>query len=396
MTRQRNPAITEPAQTQPAPDPTAATRSRPLEILAYAGGLLTHAKTIALNLLVVAISAIIAWHAYLEIRTTAVIVNPVRVPEALARQGYSPEVVAHRLTFYLQEKQSIATTQKSRERLATTADKFDFQIPGAGLGYRSVVGFAKEAFGSTDNAITGDVTQSGETLEMRAVVRRANGDNNFLRVAGDSGIVELFLEDAAEAILKALDPYMLANYYQARARKQCESRGDDPANCDYSAAIRHYEDIVKSGPADARAWALLGRASIHQHRKEFAGQAKYAEEASTKDRKFALAYFSWGDALRNLERYPEAFEKYRLAARLDPPLAKNALWVWGYADILKNRERYPEAFENYRLAAKLDPVEYSAVVIEFCQDIVGFNAASAVNAVKIKPPAGCKKLLESH
>jgi len=312
---------------------------------------LTHARAIAVNLLLVALIAAIVWMAYRESRLRVIVIYPIQVPEELSKRGYSPEVISNRIAVRLREIDAITATRMPRERAATPGSQVDIQIPGAGLGYRATVRFIKEMLGVNDIAVTGDVIQSNDKLGMRLVVNPIGGAERSLQVDGIRDNVEALLKDAGEELERLINPYVLAGYYASIEEKQCS---DDRSKCDFSPSIGLYKQILQGDFRDAHKWALLGWSYVLSKRGEHELAVQKAERAAKLNPDFALAFVSWGNALsgRSRQDYKAAIEQYRQATDLDP---KSALAFTNWGNLLMELKEWKEALVIFKRAIKADP-----------------------------------------
>src|SRR5262249_16040484 len=101
----------------------------------------------------------------------------------------------------------------------------------------------------------------------------------------------------------------------------------------------------------------------------------------------ADAYNELGYALRYLNRYPEAIEKYQVAIRLNPALGLAHL---GLADVYYyNTKQYAEAAQAYKRGLELRPGNATAQYnLGWCyNDLERYSEAAAelTKAVQIRP-----------
>jgi tetratricopeptide (TPR) repeat protein len=126
-------------------------------------------------------------------------------------------------------------------------------------------------------------------------------------------------------------------------------------NNQYEKAIELCDDILKINPKSEIAFWHWGDCLRDQERYEEAiGKFK---EAIKIDPESYLAYGAMGDCFRGLGQYDEAEKYYKKAININPKY-DDAYGAWGAC--LRDQERYEDAIEKFKETIKIDPESYSA------------------------------------
>jgi Flp pilus assembly protein TadD len=121
----------------------------------------------------------------------------------------------------------------------------------------------------------------------------------------------------------------------------------------YAEAVADAREWVRLRPTDASAFQALGEVL---HRTGQSGEALWAfREALKLEPERAEVRFAAAVALRSMERYKEALEEHRAAARLDPSLLERAGYQQELALVLFYLGRREEALEAHRRVTRLAP-----------------------------------------
>jgi len=143
---------------------------------------------------------------------SAIVIDPIAVPAAMAKQGFTSEVVANRIWDGLQE--FAATASANRETIAAIPDSqlIEFSLPDAGISIDSVFAQIRQFFQIYETRIggeyvcaTADCAPEGMQLRLRVV--RQNSDVIDLPAMGQSSERDYYRE-AAAGIYAVIDPYV--------------------------------------------------------------------------------------------------------------------------------------------------------------------------------------------
>jgi tetratricopeptide (TPR) repeat protein len=143
---------------------------------------------------------------------SAIVIDPIAVPAAMATQGLTPEVVANRIWDGLQD--FAATASDNRGAIAAIPDSqlIEFSLPDAGVSIDSIFAQIRQFFQIYETRIGGeyvcatpDCAPEGRQLRIR-VVRRTS-DVIDLPALGTMTEAQYFRE-AAAGIYAIIDPYV--------------------------------------------------------------------------------------------------------------------------------------------------------------------------------------------
>ncbi len=368
------------------------------------------ARTVALNVLFLAsfIAAIILIRE--ELFNDSIVIRPIGLPNSLKEIGYSEEMAARRLWDEIQRVRKQSATVKRAKGLQLAPDqnspsiqgistpisspnlkylpsgqwsvdfeapgkRVDLDIPGTGVSLNSIAAMIGRLIEDEKPWITGEFIcmtakckPEGLTLRLRVsdgggmrilqaspIVEQANqakieqkfrGDGMktiFLPPVGDQTYtyeaeIDRYFRAAAAELVRDIDPYVFAVLlYQT----------------DKAAARREALQLI--APTDPqRKWALNLLGFIAADSGDYDGAISWYQRAIAADEEddFAIAYASWGDALRAKGDLDGAIAKYMRAIEIDPEDAA-AYTNWGNA--LYSTGDLAGAIAKYKRAAKLDP-----------------------------------------
>lgn len=143
---------------------------------------------------------------------SAIVIDPIAVPEAMATQGLTPEVVANRIWDGLQA--FAATASDNRGAIAAIPDSqlIEFSLPDAGISIDSIFAQIRQFFQIYETRIggeyvcaTADCAPEGRQLRIRVV--RKSSDIIDLPAHGSMTEAQYYRE-AAAGIYAIIDPYV--------------------------------------------------------------------------------------------------------------------------------------------------------------------------------------------
>ena len=290
------------------------------------------------------------------------LIDPIQVPDSLAKEGYRPEVIAQRLMDEVLKIRREAASRREGREIQLEPRELNIELPGTGLSLASLVRIVKRFFGSSESRVAGEIVVDGDqyTLRLRflghdrhaEIPSRSKADVDDLLHRGAQempqaeragrGTVDDLLHRGAQEMMKILDPYILANYL---------------ADFDPVAAKKAIMHSLQNDPEDDDPWAytLWGWLLTSEGRHDEAIK-KYSAALELKD-DFILALNNWGLTLARKGEYDEAIKQYRRALRSDSNFLA-ALNNWGVALMEKGEPK--AAIEKFREALKIDPRFVSA------------------------------------
>jgi tetratricopeptide (TPR) repeat protein len=290
-----------------------------------------------------------------EVRRPEVILDPIEVPEDIAKQGYAGNIVAEQLAdvaLNIELETQELSAQNSWHKYAvnmpeveTNAHIPDISVPGSPFTIRSIARFIRQELGLHADHLQGEIVheENGLSLTLRTL---SDARIPAVRIS-KKGIEQLFQEGGA-ALLQLTNPSASAMFAYHKLNKSLSDFAVREAN--YKEAVRLFEYCLKYQPTAPLALYLWGSALNDLKRPEEAIE-KY-RRALKLDPDYAYAFNGWGHSLQDLKRPEEAIEQYRKATNIDPE-AVYAYYNWGNA--LQDLKRPEEAIEQYRKATNIDP-----------------------------------------
>jgi len=147
-----------------------------------------------------------------QLTRSAIVIDPIAVPEAMVTQGLTPEVVANRVWDGLQE--FAATASANREAIAAIPDSqlIEFSLPDAGISIDSIFAQIRQFFQIYETRIGGEYVCATaecapEGIQLRLRVVRKSSDVIDLPPMGAMSEREYYRE-AAAGIYAIIDPYV--------------------------------------------------------------------------------------------------------------------------------------------------------------------------------------------
>lgn len=308
-----------------------------------------------------------------------VVVSEVVVADAVARRGYTAEVVTQRL---LREMSEIRHGVVS-ERSASPVTGEMAETPGLTRAVR-------RAAGLVDTEFRGNLAHQQDRVRFQMHGNRKDGSEFDLRAEAGQFQVDALISDMAVQMTERVAPYFLAlHYYLANRDTGCfddfrdlvtdQLRSASPQERPWfrnllgialytsgqdEAALAQFEQAATEAPEEALfplnvAWGHFRRGRYTESLPYFA-QAMAAANATPEQRALAGAY--WGAALGNLSRQEDAAYRFLQAMETDPNLAEVHL-LWGRW--LRRQGKAAEAaaaLEQARILAPRAPVATEALL----------------------------------
>ena len=347
-----------------APDRRRARNGHPLrrKTDGLAGGLGWLAEAVGLTwslvgrsfLILVAIGLAIG--VFREVYRDSIAIDPIAIPEELRKRGYTPEIVAQRLTDELLRirnrvshaelyRQGVPDADWGQPQIDLERQEIGLQVelPGTGITLHSAVRYLREFFGVQGLRIGGEITRDDGRLALRL---RAHGkgrikpwQEGLTMAASDASdgpsapeddaprdteaSLDSLLHAGARDIVKMRDPYLLALYQfsvepssaEAMIRYCLEHEPEqDDAWAHNLLGVMHLtearEHLGKGNKGRAAAMVLLEKA-----------KASFRDSIAVRQ-DFYAAYNLWGTTQFHTGEYDEALARYRKAASLEPDRAK--------------------------------------------------------------------------
>ena len=172
----------------------------------------TTARTVVLNALFLVAVVVVVPLLFTQFKRDEVIIEPIAVPESLAAQGMTPDVVASRVWDGLRDVKDKAKTSKETIAALPGARRVEFSFPDSGFSIESLVYHVRRLFNAYETRIAGEIVcgDAGcarEGLRLRLRVIRDGIDMIDLEPIGQRSDRDYFAE-AASGVLSLLDPFV--------------------------------------------------------------------------------------------------------------------------------------------------------------------------------------------
>ena len=246
-----------------------------------------------------------------ELLRDAVLIEPIHVPAALEKRGFSSEVLGRELLETVLRIRETALTAKEKEQLAPGWTATDIDVPGTDMSVHSVIRFLKRYETRIGGAVT-EQPNGSLRLRLRASGQRVDlGDVE----SGTGHDLDELLELGGREVMLAIDPFILAAYLYFEER-------DRPGAC---RVVRH-NLANETEQDDAWAYNLWGLIlADYGYERKAIQRFKQAIELR---RDFVQPLSNWGLTILNGQEKTEpdlllAEEKLRHALKLESgfPLA---------------------------------------------------------------------------
>lgn len=301
----------------------------------------TTMRTLFLNALFLVAVIVIVPILVGQFRRDQVVIEPIAVPEALAAQGLTPEVVASRLWDGLSDVAIAARTSKETIAAIPDARQVEFSFPDSGFSIESLVFHVRKLFSAYETRIAGefvcgDAECRREGLQLRLRVVRDRVDIVDLPALGDRS-ERAYFADAAAGVLGVLDPFTaLAALAETQPLK----------------ATILARRLIRSHHKDAK-WAhnLIGNIRVGEN--DHAAAIEEFRAALALDANFKPALANLGNALAETGDAAGAKAEFEKLRRLDP---KSVLAAEGFADLAMAAGDRETAVKHLLDAAEWDPL----------------------------------------
>ncbi len=342
------------------------------------------------NRIVIGIAALpFLFYVYREAYREALVIEPLAMPKPLEESGLTSEVMANRIGDALYAIESKTKTRMKKDKLDGDSDTAppDVEVPGTGLGVKTLIDVTRTVFGIYPRRVIGDVVMQGESAKDASEKPQATltfhinhgRDRTDAFSVGPSDDVNVLAEQAAEKILEQLNPYVLAAYLYRHAGSKddykrieglCErsERGarekrNSALQCaslnlwgvaldgegNLEGAISKYQEVIHIDPKHAATYDNLGNVLADQGKTEEA--IRQYQKAIEFDPKIGEPYLNWGIELQRQNKSSEAADKFQRATEIDPSLS-HAYQFWG--ECLTDQGRADEAAKVFQKAREAE------------------------------------------
>lgn len=263
------------------------------------------------------------------------------VPKEFSDAGLDGIVLANKILDEVKAVDAYIASQKERPTDVQSGIQPDlnFQVMGIGLTINSITYFLKELLGKERRAISGELTDIDQTLELTLRISSHDPKQFSIPYALDKRkeALDHLFHEAAKEVIGIVDPYRLSVYYYKKG--------------DFEKAMELILDIITNHPEETP-WAYLAWGNLlnKQNRTDEACE-KFKKAIQYKpDFKLAYANWAWNELRRsNYTAAIPLFEK----ANLGYP--KEANYYNGLAVCHRNLGEQEKAAAFYAKAAAIDP-----------------------------------------
>jgi tetratricopeptide (TPR) repeat protein len=246
--------------------------------------------TALVGLVIAGAVGVMAWQAHED---HGVAIAAFSVPPDFAQKGLNGQVVASQVLDRLSELQIQTVTDRPASTYANDwGGDIKVEIPETGVSLGELNRFLREWLGS-QTRITGEVVRTAGEV---AVTARA-GEVPGRRFEGQEAEIGKLVDQAAEAIYADTQPYRYAVWLSAHGRR--------------AEAYADYARLAKSGPAEERAWAYAGWATMLFQERRLGDAARMADNALRLNPRLHPPYPVLGSVLYQLGRQQTALDRGR-------------------------------------------------------------------------------------
>lgn len=308
------------------------------KVSAWAEGI----KSISMALLAAGPAVVIGAGIVNAVTSTAITVEPIKVPSAFAERGFTSDIATARLFDEISSFQRSSSSAKERVSILAKNQREGLekmQAPVGRIDVRSIQDAIQDALGIKKDRISGDITVSRSDGDPAYHVRlRRLPGNHVLLDTKMRGEPEAVLKQTALAMIEIFDPHIAASIYW---------RNGDEEN-----AMRLIETVLGTPLGDAEKYTLNLRAQIHLARKRYKAAEADLARITEIDPYFAPAHgtASW------MHRAEGRFDLSLAEAEKTIELAPTKWWgTYQKAQTLRELRRNAEAEASFQRALALKP-----------------------------------------
>ena len=270
---------------------------------------------------------------------TSSVVESFNVPAELEEKGYTGVELAHRLDDQMGVIRATVSDYEEELYMQTPGmrDALQLEMPGTGVSLNQITDLISHFIGVTPQRISGNLALDGE--DMLLTVRISGHPSEMIR--GEAAHPRRLVAQAAEHILKNLEPFLLGRYYVIQKRFQV------------ALDLAHYLRTSKGRPTqEAVVTADLIEGLVWYEQQKYANALRFWNQALQRDPQNTNVLIFQGRALDALDRSGEAIGKYQKVIELEPDNV-GVLNDWGVA--LYRLGRFKEAMVLFIRVTHLDP-----------------------------------------
>jgi len=280
--------------------------------------------------------------------TRAVHIDHINVPPAVADStGYNSDVVVSRLVDEIHEIEFQAKSHAQGREVEMNEESSPVAVLGEFFEIAPLIRVVQETTGLIPFSFSGEVVTADSEIEL--VLRGSDSNHHSYRVSqkAPKGQMALLIHKTAVETMRIIDPYLLAAY---QFKKDFLTRDFGPT----VEIVRR--ELANDDNSVHHKWMhnLLGIVRYQQG--DLDGAIEEFRDAVKADLSFGSARLNWGVVLARQGFHEQAIELFRSVVNLrneSPTTKAAALSEWGFS--LALLDRYEEAFGKFRDATEMDP-----------------------------------------
>lgn len=306
-------------QPKHAPTETAPKIPVPEKLAAY----VVSFRKLLLELSLIAVAVVGLGLLVKEVVHEEIILEPIEIPDDIAKQGYTDIVVAEQIAdAALTRQQEVRDLSEQKQwfkkemtflrPVATNIHTPDIIIPGTPFSLRAVARFIRHELNLPSTYIHGELIHDQNNLSL-SLRNLSEPTVPAIRIDKNIQDKQALMQESGDALLKLTTPSSLAllSYFKFADAHQSNKK----TNPDYDNVVQAVEYCLKYLP--------------------------------TSDDSFANDL--WGTVFYNLDRFDEALEKFRRATEIKP----NYGYI-GWGAILYKQRKYDQAIAKFQKASELE------------------------------------------
>ena len=300
----------------------------------------TNIRSLLLNLFFLIIVIVLVPLLIGQFQRNQVIIEPIAVPDVLAKRGLTADVVANRIWDGLSDAKIAANTTKETVASLPDSRRVEFSFPDSGVSIESLIFHIRRLFNAYETRVAGefvcgDIACSPAQLRLRLRVIRDRVDIIDLPPIGDEA-ERAYFSDAAVGILGILDPFVaIAATSQAQPLK----------------ATILARRLVSTKHQDAK-WAYNLIGLIRLNAGDTADALQEFQAALALDADFVPARINLGNTLFTTGDMDGANKAFQAVRDREP---RNVLATEGFAELMRAAGDSAGAVRAYLDAAEMDP-----------------------------------------
>ncbi len=227
------------------------------------------------------------------------VIEAFQVPPDLAAKGLTGEVVATQLLDRLSSLQAQTVSHRAPSSYANNwGNDIKVQIPDTGVSIGELNRYLRSWLGH-ETRISGEIYHTENGI---AVTARAGGDASPT-FTGTEADLDKLIQQAAEAVYRSTQPYRYAVYLTGHNRN--------------AEAGVIYQNLVRTGSVEDRAWAYVGLENQLAQQGDFAGADELLRRAVATKPDFLLAYGNMAANEGTLQHDEQSLDAQKQAIALE-------------------------------------------------------------------------------